>query len=181
LGSDPHQPFMLPSNWYECRLSGPEDDVVGAAWAGMPGVWFGRNRRIAWGLTNNNASLRDLYVEEVAPGDPGRYREGDEWRPFIERTVEIAVQGRAPERLTVRETARGPLVNHLIQAVDPAGDPPLSLRWVGREHLEEVRALLAVNRARDWEEFRARSEEHTSELQHRTISYAVFCLKKKKA
>src|SRR5437867_9748965 len=25
-----------------------------------------------------------------------------------------------------------------------------------------------------------RSEEHTSELHHRTISYAVFCLKKKK-
>src|SRR5437762_11414773 len=25
-----------------------------------------------------------------------------------------------------------------------------------------------------------RSEEHTSELQHRCISYAVFCLKKKK-
>src|SRR5438094_1838931 len=25
-----------------------------------------------------------------------------------------------------------------------------------------------------------RSEEHTSELRHRTISYAVFCLKKKK-
>src|SRR5437867_8375249 len=25
-----------------------------------------------------------------------------------------------------------------------------------------------------------RSEEHTSELQYRTISYAVFCLKKKK-
>ncbi|HEX5503339.1 MAG TPA: penicillin acylase family protein, partial [Thermomicrobiales bacterium] len=45
LGSDPHQPFMLPANWYECRLSGPEDNVVGAAWAGVPGVWFGRNRR----------------------------------------------------------------------------------------------------------------------------------------
>src|SRR5207248_11294911 len=26
----------------------------------------------------------------------------------------------------------------------------------------------------------SRSEEHTSELSHRTISYAVFCLKKKK-
>ena len=26
----------------------------------------------------------------------------------------------------------------------------------------------------------ARSEEHTSELHHITISYAVFCLKKKK-
>src|SRR5437016_9725288 len=29
-------------------------------------------------------------------------------------------------------------------------------------------------------EFRWRSEEHTSELQSLTISYAVFCLKKKK-
>src|SRR5687768_18264606 len=28
--------------------------------------------------------------------------------------------------------------------------------------------------------FRLRSEEHTSELQHGYISYAVFCLKKKK-
>src|SRR3712207_6866980 len=27
----------------------------------------------------------------------------------------------------------------------------------------------------------ARSEEHTSELQHANISYAVFCLKKKKS
>src|SRR3712207_8367179 len=27
---------------------------------------------------------------------------------------------------------------------------------------------------------KARSEEHTSELQHANISYAVFCLKKKK-
>src|SRR2546430_5761216 len=30
------------------------------------------------------------------------------------------------------------------------------------------------------EEERARSEEHTSELSHSQISYAVFCLKKKK-
>src|SRR3712207_8285289 len=28
--------------------------------------------------------------------------------------------------------------------------------------------------------YRARSEEHTSELQYANISYAVFCLKKKK-
>src|SRR5438105_15829335 len=29
--------------------------------------------------------------------------------------------------------------------------------------------------------FQARSEEHTSELRHEWISYAVFCLKKKKS
>ena len=155
LGSDPHQPFMLPSNWYECRLSGPDEDTAGAAWTGAPGVWFGRNRQIAWGLTNNNASTRDLYVEDVDPADPGRYRDGADWRPFGERMVEIAVRGQPPERLTVRETVRGPIVNHLVPPVDPAGDPPLSLRWIGQEHVADVRALLAVGRARDWEQFRA--------------------------
>ncbi len=155
LGSDPHLPFGLPGNWYECRLSGPEDDAVGAAWAGMPGIWFGRNRRIAWGITNNNVSLRDVYVEEVNPNDPGQYRDGDCWLPFAERTVEIPVRGREPERLTVRETTRGPIVNHIVSKVDEAGDPPLSLRWVGQERLENVKALLAVNRSSTWAEFRA--------------------------
>jgi penicillin amidase len=155
LGSDPHLPFGLPGSWYECRLRGPEDDVVGAAWAGLPGVWFGRNRRIAWGITNNNTSLRDLYVEEVHPDDPNRYRDGDAWRPFAERTVEIAVRDRAPERLVIRETTRGPVVNHLVPAVDVAGDPPLSLRWVGQEQIENITPLLALNRAGNWSEFRA--------------------------
>ncbi len=155
IGSDPHQPFMLPANWYECRLRGPEDDLVGAAWAGMPGIWFGRNRRIAWGLTNNNASTRDLYREDVDPSDPSRYRDGSAWRLFAERPIMIAVRGQAPHQLTVRETVRGPIVNDLIPSVDPAGDPPLSLRWVGQEQLTEVRSVVAVGRARNWEEFRA--------------------------
>lgn len=155
LGSDPHLPFALPGNWYECRLVGPEDDALGAAWAGTPGIWFGRNRRIAWGITNNNVSLRDLYVEEVHPDDPGRYRDGNRWLPFGERAIEIAVRGRAPERLTVRETVRGPIVNHIVPAVDEAGDPPLSLRWVGQEHVDNLGPMLALNRAGNWTEFRA--------------------------
>ncbi len=155
LGSDPHLPFALPGNWYECRLSGTGRRRVGAAWAGMPGIWFGRNRRIAWGLTNNNVSLRDLYVEAINPDNPGQYRDGDRWLPFGERTVEIPVRGREPERFTLRETTRGPIVNHIVSKVDEAGDPPLSLRWVGQEHLENVKALLAVNRSGTWAEFRA--------------------------
>src|SRR5438034_5405639 len=37
-----------------------------------------------------------------------------------------------------------------------------------------------IGRGDSWMCF-TRSEEHTSELQHTVISYAVFCLKKKKA
>lgn len=154
LASDPHQGFMLPANWYECRLSGPRDDAAGAAWAGAPGLLFGSNRRIAWGLTNNNTSTRDLYAEEPHPDDPARYRDGAEWRRFEEWDETIAVRGQAPHRLTLRRTARGTIVNHLLQPVNPEGDPPLALRWVGQEHIEDVRGMLALGRAQSWEEFR---------------------------
>ena len=79
---DPHQPFWVPSSWYEFALHGPEDDAAGAGHPGFPGLWWGSNGSIAWGITNNAASTRDLYREAVDPDDPGRYRDGNEWRRF---------------------------------------------------------------------------------------------------
>ncbi|MGH2352580.1 MAG: penicillin acylase family protein, partial [Chloroflexota bacterium] len=154
LCGDPHQPFWLPSSWYEYALHGPDDDAAGAGHPGVPGLWWGANGDIAWGVTNNGASTRDLYVEEVHPGNPRQYRDGDTWRTFAQRTVEIAVRGQAPQRFTIRSTVRGPIMNDVLPPVDAAGDPPLALRWVGQEHLDDVRALMAVGRARDWPTFR---------------------------
>src|SRR3712207_7799153 len=60
-------------------------------------------------------------------------------------------------------------------------DPPLAQRLPVRRRLV-IRArrleVVLVEVARDLPP--ARSEEHTSELQSANISYAVFCLKKKK-
>ena len=82
LCGDPHQPFWVPSSWYEYALHGPEDDAAGAGHPGFPGMWWGSNGTIAWAITNNMASTRDLYVEQVDPQDPRRYRDGDTWREF---------------------------------------------------------------------------------------------------
>src|SRR5437016_11783141 len=51
---------------------------------------------------------------------------------------------------------------------------------VGPPCLPAARQSLATSSRRAAQARRARSEEHTSELQSLTISYAVFCLKKKK-
>ncbi|MGH2533015.1 MAG: penicillin acylase family protein [Thermomicrobiales bacterium] len=155
LCSDPHQPFWLPSSWYEFGLHGPEEDAAGAGHPGVPGLWWGSNGQIAWGVTNNGASTRDLYVERVHPDDAHLYRDGDRWERFGEESVEIAVRGEASRRFTKRTTARGPVMNEVLPSVDEGGDPPLSLRWVGQEHLDDIRACIAIGRARDWEEFRA--------------------------
>jgi penicillin amidase len=154
LCGDPHQPFWLPSSWYEYAVHGPEDDAAGAGHPGVPGLWWGLNGAIAWAITNNAASTRDLYREQIHPTDPGLYRDGDTWRRFDEHTVEIRVRGQAPVRHTQRTTVRGPIVNHVLQAVEAGGDPPLALRWVGQEHLDDVRAAIAIGRARDSDSFR---------------------------
>jgi penicillin amidase len=154
LCGDPHQPFWVPSSWYEFALHGPEDNAAGAGHPGLPGLWWGSNGVTAWGITNNAASTRDLYREELHPDDPQRYRDGDAWRTFVERRVSINVRGGAPRVLVVRSTIRGPVVNDLITPVASEGDPPLSLRWVGAEHLDDMRAMIAVSRAQDWPAFR---------------------------
>ena len=155
LCGDPHQPFSVPSSWYEFALHGPEDDAAGAGHPGLPGMWWGSNGTIAWGITNNAASTRDLYREEVDPKDPQRYRDGATWRTFDARTVAIPVRGEAARALMIRSTVRGPVVNALVPSLEEEPEPPLSLRWVGAEHLDDMRATIAVSRAKDWQGFRA--------------------------
>lgn len=153
LCGDPHQPFWVPSSWYEYALHGPEDDAAGAGHPGFPGMWWGYNGRIAWAITNNMASTRDLYREEVHSTDSMLYRENDGWERFAERTVTIRVKGEAARTVTIRSTNRGPIVNELLTPVTEGGDPPLSLRWVGAEHLDDARASINISRAQDWQGF----------------------------
>ncbi len=154
LAGDPHQPFWVPSSWYEFALHGPEDDAAGCGHPGIPGFWWGSNGHSAWCLTNNMASTRDLYREEVDPADPGRYRAGDRFVPFEQRVVVVKVRGEADRRVTVRSTTRGPVINRLVPSIDREGDAPMSLRWVGMEHLDDLRAIIGLGRAKSWEGFR---------------------------
>lgn len=154
MAGDPHQPFWVPATWYEFALHGPQDDAAGCGHPGVPGLWWGSNGRIAWSLTNNAASTRDLYREEVDSVDPARYRDGDVWRRFGERGVTIKVRGEADRPAVIRSTVRGPVVNHMVPVVDGKDQAPLSLRWVGAEHIDDMRALIAIGRAHDWAGFR---------------------------
>ncbi len=152
LCGDPHQPFWVPSSWYEFALHGPEDDAAGAGHPGMPGMWWGSNGTLAWSITNNAASTRDLYREEI---DGDRYRENGGWRPLEIREETIAVRGASPRKAHRARDVRGPIVNALIPKVAAEGDPPLSLRWVGAEHIDDFRAAIAVGRAKDRDGIRA--------------------------
>jgi penicillin G amidase len=148
LCSDPHNPFSQPSQWFEAQLTLEDGslDVAGAVYISVPAVYFGRNRHVAWGFTNHVAPIRDLYVETTDLAEPDRYREGDEWRPFEINQESVEVRGETAERLEVRRTIRGPVVNAILPKLRD-DEPPISLRWSGTEVGSGLEALLGLNAA----------------------------------
>ena len=153
VASDPHIAFGSVSCWYEVHLSGAGFNVVGTGYAGVPGVLFGRNERVAWGLTNNICAQRDLYQEREDPRHPGSFFYDGEWEPAREIEERIKVKGSSPVTRTVRFSRNGPIVDEILPP--PARDTgPVSLRWMGHEPCDEITSMLAMNRAASASEYR---------------------------
>jgi penicillin amidase len=153
VASDPHIPFFAVSIWHEVRLLGGTFRAAGVALAGMPAVMIGRNERMAWGITNNICSLRDLYQEKKDPSHPNCFLHDGRWEPAQSRVESIAVRGQAPVQRTVVSSRNGPIVDDLLpEFVRSTG--PVSLRWQGFEPCGWLPAMIAMNRAKNCAEFR---------------------------
>lgn len=154
LASDPHVPFGALSWWYEAHLCGGSFNVTGATYIGVPTVLFGGNSQVAWGLTNNICSQRDLYQEQTDPAHPGCFLYDDQWEPAQEIIETIQVRGGTPVQKTVRFSRNGPVVDELLPP--PAQSTgPVTLRWLGASGCNEITPLLNANRAPDCATFRA--------------------------
>jgi penicillin amidase len=154
LASDPHIPFGAVSIWHEVHLDGGSFRVTGVALAGVPAVMIGRTERVAWGITNNICSQRDLYQEKTDPAHPGCFLFDGTWEPAREREEIIRVRDAEPIRKKIRSSRHGPIVDDIMPpATRKTG--PVSLRWLGAEPCGWLTAMLGMNRARAGSEFRA--------------------------
>ena len=156
LAGDPHQKLTMPTLWYEVGLHTADDvyHVVGASLPGLPGVEIGHNAFIAWAVTNARPDVQDLFVETLN-AEGTAYRFQGEWRPLTVREEVIQVKGAEPVVLRVRSTHHGPLVSDALGEQAPEGES-WALRWTGIDQGRPLaRAVLRLNRARNWDEFRA--------------------------
>lgn len=153
VASDPHIAFEAVSCWYEAHLCGGGLNVAGMTYVGMPAIMFGRNERVAWGLTNNICSLRDLYQERTSPAHPNCFLFDGRWEPARELIETIQVRGSEPVSRTIRFSRNGPIVDEILP---PAAKDtrPVSLRWLGAEEGGWLTALLGMDRAKSVAEFR---------------------------
>ena len=156
VASDPHIPFQKLSIWHEIHLQGGSFNVAGVALAGMPAVMIGRSERVAWGITNNICSLRDLYQEKSEPNHPNCFLFEGKWEAARERAETIEVRGGSPIRQIIRSSRNGPIVNEILPAAAKALGP-ISLRWLGFEPCGWLTAMINMNRARNCSEFREAS------------------------
>jgi penicillin amidase len=153
VASDPHIPFAAVSIWQQVRLVGGSFRVAGVALAGVPAVMIGRNVDVAWGITNNICSQRDLYQEKTDPAHPGNFLFDGRWEPERDRDETIRVKHAPPVQKTIRASRNGPIVDDLLPAA-ARHTGPVALRWLGFEPCGWLTAMLGMNRARSCAELR---------------------------
>jgi penicillin amidase len=166
LANDPHLPPSAPSIWYMMHLSAPGVRVAGVTTPGLPGIVIGHNDAIAWGFTNVGPDVSDLYMEKFDKENPRRYLTTAGWREAEVRREEIKVRksftGSETEivPLDVTVTRHGPIIYE-------QGQVRYALRWTALDPaLHDIASFHALNRARNWTEFRAALSGYTGPMQN---------------
>ena len=174
LANDPHLSPSMPGIWYQVGLHcACGYEAAGFTFSGVPGVIIGHNARIAWGFTNLNPDVTDLYLEYVQ-GD--RYLVDGAWQSLRKSTETIKVAGGDDVPLIIRESKHGPLISDASDDIRELGVKPpvtvdaasaqaaasgssdgyaIALRWTALDPGRTVEAIFAVNTARNWADAQA--------------------------
>jgi penicillin amidase len=111
LASDPHRAHALPSLRYIVHLTAPGIDAIGVGEPATPGMTMGHNEAAAFSLTIFPMDQEDLYVYELDPADPDRYRYGAGWERMRVVREMVAVRGAGTQEVTLRFTRHGPVLH----------------------------------------------------------------------
>jgi penicillin amidase len=144
LANDPHLRYGMPSTWHLVHLKAPGLNVAGAALPGLPGVITGHNEQIAWGVTNLQADVMDLYMEQMDEGRGTYVYQGTLQQAKLDRQF-IGVRGEAPVQLNTWVTRHGPVLVH-------ANGRSYAMRWSASDGFGFP--FFDIDRAHNWDEFR---------------------------
>ncbi len=147
LANDTHLELRIPSIWYEVHLTAPGWNLKGFTLPGAPMVIIGHNDHIAWGFTNNQADVQDLYIETFNPASADEYRVKGSWVKAQTIDETIRVKRRPDKHLQVTVTRHGPVVHR-------EGDKGYAMRWTATEPGGLANSYNWLGKARNWKEFR---------------------------
>ncbi|MDA8257431.1 MAG: penicillin acylase family protein [Betaproteobacteria bacterium] len=178
LANDPHLKLTAPALWYFARLEYPGLKAAGASMPGLPFLVMGQNERIAWGLTNTNPDVQDVYLEQFKGDDPARYRTPTGWAAFESFSETIRVKGQADVSLQVRATRHGPVISDagtaVVAGLSRTSDGPayaLALRWTALDaDAASIDAGLAISAVGSVAEFIKAAEKYVAPMQNMVVA-----------
>ena len=181
LANDPHLKLTTPALWYFARIDVTGEQhfrISGATMPGLPAVALGQNDHIAWGFTNTNPDVQDLYLEQIKADDPGRYRTPGGWEKFQTFDETIKVKGQPSVKLVTRATRHGPVISDADSAVTreitqefSGGRYALALRWTALDNdASAMPAALALSRAVSVTEFIAAAQSYVAPMQNMVVA-----------
>jgi penicillin amidase len=150
LANDPHLDWSLPSTWYMVHLKAPDLNVTGVSLPGVPCVIIGHNERIAWGVTNLQYDVQDLYREQLN-AQTGQYLYQGKTEQAVGESELIEVKDAKPTPFTNWVTRHGPVIFS-------EGGQLYTLRWTAAEPNGFRFPFLQLDRAGNWQEFTAALE-----------------------
>ncbi|GGE72123.1 penicillin acylase family protein [Sphingomonas prati] len=146
LANDPHLGIGGFGPRHVAHLTAPGLDVIGGGAPGLPGIMQGHTDRFAFGRTNFHIDQEDLFVLDLDPQNPERYRHAGGWARLTTVEDSIAVKDAPPRTVPLRYAAMGPVVMH-----DPANHRATVLASVAMQPGGAGSfAMIAINLAQDW-------------------------------
>ena len=148
LSNDMHLPHRVPGVWYEVQLHSGDFNIEGFSLPGLPFVSVGHNQRIAWGFTNLNPDVQDLFIENFNAA--GEYQTPTGWqKPEIDHQI-IRVKGKPDVVFDVTVTRHGPIITSLF----PGETRQIALGWLVYDPHAISVPLFDLDSAQNWEQFR---------------------------
>ncbi|UUL82952.1 penicillin acylase family protein [Sphingomonas qomolangmaensis] len=146
LANDPHLGIGGFAPRHVAHLTAPGLDVIGGGAPGLAGIMQGHTDRFAFGRTNSHNDQSDLFILELDPADPERYRHDGGWKRFVQVREVIAAKGAPARTVVLRYCVHGPVLLH-----DPARGRATSLASVTMmPGAMGAFAMIAINLGRHW-------------------------------
>jgi acyl-homoserine-lactone acylase len=151
LAINSHQPTTGPVAWYEAHIqSGEGLNAMGGLFPGSATLGVGFNEHIAWGATVNKPDLVDVYVLDVDPENPLRYRMDGAWHELeaTELKIKVKLFGFLPWTVTELglRSAHGPVLQ--------TDHGTYAIRYAGMGKMRQVEQWLAMSKAQNLEQWR---------------------------
>lgn len=151
LAINSHQPTTGPVAWYEAHIQSNEGlNIMGGLFPSSVTIGVGFTENLGWGATVNKPDLVDIYVLDIDPNDPMRYRLDGEWKTLEARDIDVDVKVFGFFNWTSTQeglrSVHGPVLR--------TDHGTYAIRYAGMNELRQVEQWLAMNKAQTLEDWR---------------------------